>query len=229
MIETVVLDIEGTTSSTAFVATTLFPYSRERMAAFVADRRDTPEMRSVLAAVRAHMDDPEADEARVVHQLEQWIDADAKITPLKTIQGWIWQDAFARGELVAHFFPDVVPALWRWHDAGLDLVVFSSGSVDAQHAWFGHSPDGDLSPLIAHYFDTENAGPKRDVASYDVIAKALGRDPATIVYLSDTRAELDAARDAGWNTVGVRRPGEPSDAAGVGNHDEITTFDTYGR
>jgi enolase-phosphatase E1 len=228
VIGTVVLDIEGTTSSTAFVATTLFPYSRERIAEFVAGRR-TPEMRSVLADVRAHMGDPDADDERVVHQLQQWIDTDAKITPLKTIQGWIWQDGFARGELVAHFFPDVVPALRRWHAAGRELVVFSSGSVDAQLAWFGHSPDGDLTPLIAQHFDTENAGPKRDVASYDVIAKARGRDPATIVFLSDTRAELDAARDAGWNTIGVRRPGEPSDAIGVGDHDQITTFDMYGR
>lgn len=220
----VVLDIEGTTSATAYVHETLFPYARERLPAWVAAHRDEARVRAQLDAVHAALGDPHADEAAVVAQLLAWIAADAKVTPLKTLEGWIWDEGFAAGALTAHFFPDVIPALRQWAAAGHTLWVFSSGSVTAQQAWFGHSTDGDLRPLLSGYFDTANAGPKRERASYEQIAAAIGQPPGEIVFLSDVAAELDAARAAGWRTVGVRRPGEPAFATGVGNHPAIASF-----
>ena len=121
-------------------------------------------------------------------------------------------------------FPDVIPALRAWDAAGIGLAIYSSGSVRAQRAWFGHSPEGDLLPLIRACFDTESAGPKRVAASYRTIAAALGTDPATLLFLSDLDAELDAAAEAGWRTIGVRRDGEPHHARGVGRHREVATF-----
>ncbi len=220
----VVLDIEGTTSATAFVHDTLFPYARARLAAWVAAHRDEARVRAQLDAVRQALSDPAADAATVVAQLERWSDEDVKATPLKALQGWIWDEGFAAGALWSHFFPDVIPALRRWAAAGHTLWVFSSGSVAAQQAWFGHSPEGDLRPLLAGYFDTENAGPKREPSSYARIAAAIRRPPAEIVFLSDVAVELDAARAAGWHTVGLRRPGEPCFAAGVGDHLAVASF-----
>jgi len=98
--------------------------------------------------------------------------------------------------------------LRRWHADGITLAVFSSGSVEAQRAWFGHSPDGDLSPLVNAHFDIASAGPKREPDSYRRISVRLAIPPAAIVFLSDVGAELDAARTAGWQTIGVRREGE---------------------
>lgn len=220
----VVLDIEGTTSATAFVHSTLFPYARAHLPGWVAAHHDEPRVREQLAAARALMDDPAADEAAVVAQLQAWSDADAKLTPLKTLQGWIWDEGFAAGALHSHFFPDVIDALRAWAAAGHTLWVFSSGAVAAQQAWFGHSADGDLRPLLSGYFDTANAGPKREPASYERIAAAIGRPPGEITFLSDVAAELDAARAAGWQTVGVCRPGEPGFAAGVGDHLAVASF-----
>jgi enolase-phosphatase E1 len=220
----VVLDIEGTTSATAFVHGTLFPYARDRMAAWVAAHRDEARVRAELDAVRRLLGDPQADETAVVAQLLRWIAEDAKVSPLKALQGWIWDEGFAAGELTTHFFPDVVPALRQWAAEGRTLWVFSSGSVAAQQAWFGHSPDGDLRPLLAGYFDTVNAGPKRERGAYERIAAAIGRPPAEIVFLSDVATELDAARAAGWHTVGLRRPSEPCFAEGVGDHLTVASF-----
>jgi enolase-phosphatase E1 len=222
----VVLDIEGTTSSTSFVHGTLFPYSVARFGPWIAEHRHEPRVQEQLAAVRAALGDPDAGEERCVAQLEAWVADDVKATPLKAIQGWIWDEGFAAGDLTSHFYPDVIPALRRWADAGLQLSVFSSGSVSAQQAWFGHSPDGDLLALFGgRLFDTENAGPKKEAASYRRIAEALGRPAAELVFLSDVVAELDAARQAGWCTVGVRRPGDAHYDAGVGDHLEVSTFD----
>jgi enolase-phosphatase E1 len=220
VIEAVVLDIEGTTSSTEFVTSTLFPYSRAHFAEYLATHRCD----QLVSDVRAEAGEPNADQARVVEILHAWVDADAKVTPLKTLQGWIWRDGFTRGDLTSHLFPDVAPVLRAWHEHGLALAIFSSGSVDAQHAWFGHSPAGDLQPLLRAYFDTENAGPKREPDSYRKIATALGTDAAAIVFLSDARAELDAARAAGWHTIGVDRPGEPLAAQGFGDHATVASF-----
>jgi enolase-phosphatase E1 len=221
----VVLDIEGTTSSTDYVRRTLFAFAREQIAGWVAAHRDEPRLREQLAAVRVALGEPNAAEADLVAALVHWIDEDRKYTPLKTIQGWMWDEGFRDGALTAHFFPDVAPALRRWAAEGHTLYVFSSGSVTAQQVWFGHGPDGDLRPLIAGYFDTANAGPKRERESYARIAAEIQQAPGAIVFLSDVTAELDAAKAAGWHSIRVRRPGEPSFDDPVGDHAVVSNFD----
>jgi enolase-phosphatase E1 len=220
----VVVDIEGTTSATSFVVDQLYPYSRERFARWIDEHGDDPGVARAVSQVRELIGDPQAGTGRIVAALNAWLDTDEKATPLKILQGRIWRQGFATGELTAHFYPDVIPALRAWKAAGHELYVFSSGSVPAQRAWFGHSPDGDLLELLSGHFDTENAGPKRVAGSYRAIAGAVGADQSQMVFLSDVLAELDAAREAGWRTVGVRRPGEPYYAQGVGDHLEVASF-----
>src|SRR5690606_40456989 len=105
-----------------------------------------------------------------------------------------------------HVYDDVPPALRAWTGAGLAVHVYSSGSVAAQRAWFGHTQAGDLAPFLSRHFDIPAAGPKRDTASYLRIARALALRPAELVFLSDAREELDAARAAGPRAVGASRP-----------------------
>lgn len=221
----IVLDIEGTTSSTWFVHEVLYPYSRARFAATLAERADHPDVARARAQIIEEGGlDENASVEELVAVLEGWLDADEKRTPLKTLQGLIWSDGFAAGELSSHFFDDAIPGMRRWHDAGIPLYIFSSGSLASQLSWFGNTPDGDLLPLISAHFDTENAGPKRVASSYDVIAKAIDKQPEQILFFSDLVAELDAAREAGWQTVGVRREGDQHYDAGVGDHTEISSF-----
>ncbi|WP_369239103.1 acireductone synthase [Streptomyces sp. R21] len=226
-VDSVVLDIEGTTSATGFVVDVLYPYSRSRFGALLSQRSGDPDVARAVAQVRELTGDPDADAGAVEKALNTWLDEDRKATPLKTLQGIIWAEGFARGDLVSHFYDDVVPALRRWHAAGVRLHVYSSGSVAAQRAWFRSSPEGDLLPLVEELYDTENPGPKQEPDSYRTIAAALGRraDPGRLLFLSDRPGELDAARAAGWRTVGVRRPGEPYYEQGVGDHAQAGTFD----
>lgn len=225
MITHVIIDIEGTTSSTWFVQRKLYPYSRERFAAYLALHRTRPDVDAMVQMVRELASEPDADDARVVWWLEHWLDDDKKMTPLKAFQGWIWDEGFAKGELTSQFFDDAIPAMRRWKASGLDLSIFSSGSVNAQRAWFGNTPEGSILSLFSNHFDTENIGHKRVADSYRKMTAALGVPASQIVFLSDLVAELDAAREAGWNTVGVRREGDEYWAAGVGDHLAITSFD----
>ncbi|MGW0832769.1 acireductone synthase [Streptomyces prunicolor] len=227
-VDAVVLDIEGTTSATGFVVDVLYPYSRSRFAALLAERSEDPAVARAVGQVRELTGDVDADAVQIEKTLGAWLDEDRKATPLKTLQGIIWSEGFARGDLVSHFYDDVVPALRTWHTAGLRLYVYSSGSVAAQRAWFTSSPEGDLLPLVSGLYDTENAGPKQEPESYRRIAEATGVEPSRLLFLSDRPGELDAAVAAGWHAVGVRRPGEPYFEQGVGDHAQAGAFDEIG-
>lgn len=224
-IKAVVLDIEGTTSSTNYVHDTLYPYSRTRFSQWLNKHEHEPRVQEQIKSVRAISKEPDADIDRVVWWLNHWLDNDQKITPLKAFQGWIWQEGFAANELVSHFFADSIPAIKKWHAEGRQLYIFSSGSVTAQLSWFGNSPEGDLLPLFSGHYDTENIGPKKQKSSYELITSTIEHAPADIVFLSDLVDELDAARAAGWHTVGVRREGDQYYDQGVGDHLEIFNFD----
>jgi enolase-phosphatase E1 len=222
---TVVVDIEGTTSSTGFVEATLYPYSSARFPDELREHAEDPEVIEAARQVRELAGEPDAGVDRIVEILRGWIAEDRKATPLKTLQGRLWARGFAAGELTSHFYPDAIPQLRRWYAAGHRLVVFSSGSLQAQRTWFANSPDGDLLPLFDAHFDTVNGGPKRVASSYVHIANELEEEPGHLVFLSDLVDELDAARDARWHTVGVRREGEPHFDRGVGSHLEVASFD----
>jgi enolase-phosphatase E1 len=225
----VVVDIEGTTSAISYVHATLFPYVRRRLDEFVITHCDDPVVARQVDAVRVEIGDADAELASVLRQLHRWMDADAKVTSLKSLQGIIWAEGFANGELVSHFYPDAVGALRRWHAQGRQLHVYSSGSVQAQQSLFGHSASGDLRPLISGWFDTSNAGPKTQPSSYRRISAAIETAPDATLFLSDAIGELDAATEAGWHCVGIRRIADGyEDLAierGRTDHDVTDTFD----
>ncbi|MGK7866411.1 acireductone synthase [Falsiroseomonas sp. E2-1-a20] len=200
----VLLDIEGTTSAIAFVKDTLFPFAEAELDAFLAARGTEPEVAAILADV------PGPDRAAT---LRGWMAADAKLTPLKALQGLIWEAGFADGRLRGHLWPDVAPCLRAWHAAGIGLAIYSSGSVAAQRLLFGHSEAGDLVPLFSDFFDTR-IGTKRTPAAYAAIAAELGQPPGRILFLSDVAEELDAAREAGLGTCQLVRPADGTQPAG---------------
>jgi enolase-phosphatase E1 len=203
-VRAVVTDIEGTTTRIAFVTEVLFPYARERIAHFLAAHQQQPAVSEQIAVVRALMQQPDASIESVTQQLIEWLDADQKITPLKTLQGMIWVAGYQDGSLRGHLYPDVAPMLRQWQQQGISLSIYSSGSVAAQKLLFGYSVDGDLTPLFSHYFDT-NIGHKRAAQSYVSISQALGLPAEQILFLSDITAELDAAAQAGLLTLGLDR------------------------
>ncbi|MCQ4165388.1 acireductone synthase [Tahibacter harae] len=225
MIRAILTDIEGTTSSISFVKDVLFPYARAQLPAFVAAQGGQPEVARWLAATAEEAGLAPDDHAGIVATLQRWIDEDRKITPLKALQGLIWADGYASGAYRAHVYPEVAARLAAWKAQGLELYVYSSGSVPAQRLFFGYSEAGDLTPLFSGYFDTEIGG-KREAASYARIAAQIGLEPGQILFLSDIVEELDAARASGLRTTWLCRPplacpADPAHAC-VADFDAIT-------
>jgi len=205
-IKAILTDIEGTTSAVSFVFNVLFPYAAQHLPDFVRQQAQRPDVAEQLAAVRADSGETNADVERVIEILLGWIAEDRKATPLKALQGMVWEQGYQAGQLKGHVYPDAVEALQQWHAQGYRLFVYSSGSIQAQKLIFGCSEAGDLSPLFSGYFDT-TSGPKRDAQSYQRITQAIGVEAAQIVFLSDIVEELDAARQAGMATCGLARAG----------------------
>lgn len=221
----ILTDIEGTTSSISFVKDVLFPYARAALPAFVREHGQEAEVRRWLDAAAVDAGGICQDDV-LVETLQGWIDADRKHTALKALQGLIWQQGYADGDYAAHMYPDAPAALRAWHDAGHALYVYSSGSVPAQHLFFGYSVAGDLRPLVSGWFDTEIGG-KREAESYRRIATAIGRDAGEIVFLSDVVEELDAAREAGLATVLLDRIEDyptPRTGDATRGHARVTSF-----
>ncbi len=265
-VRAILLDIEGTTTPVEFVYNVLFPFARARLRDFLAAHASDPQVGADIGALRSeHAADAQRSQSAPVLQSQranspvsprpQWPDAperqtesastyalwlmeqDRKSTPLKSLQGKIWQAGYEGGELRGEVYPDVPPALARWKRQGRRIAIFSSGSIQAQQLLFRHSTAGDLTPYIAAYFDTAT-GPKADPASYRSIAAAFaavdtaaGRLSATrqaltinqILFISDAPAELDAAHSAGFLTGLCVRPG--ANPAVQTQHPVLHTFD----
>lgn len=223
MIRAILTDIEGTTSSLSFVKDVLFPYARAHLAEFVREHAQDPEVVLQLEAVGRETRNAALTQEAAIQQLISWIDEDRKITPLKVLQGMIWEEGYRRGDFQGHVYPDAVRALREWKARGIDLYIYSSGSVQAQKLLFGYTGFGDLTPLFSGYFDT-NVGGKLEVGSYRAIAASIGLAPAEILFLSDVCAELDAAAAAGFRTRWLVREGVPDPNA---VHPQVSDFDDF--
>lgn len=220
MIKTILTDIEGTTSSLSFVKDVLFPYARERMGEFIRQHAKVPAVQHAMEEVR-RLSGNKLSDSEVINQLIRWIDEDKKITPLKSLQGMIWEEGYKKGDFKGHMYDDAVLHLKKWKQAGLRLYVFSSGSIQAQKLLFGHTEHGDLTPLFSGYFDT-TIGNKRESDSYRKIAEAIGTAPGDILFLSDIKEELDAARAAGMPVTWLVRDGALDSNA---THSQVRNFD----
>ena len=204
-IRAILTDIEGTTSSISFVKDVLFPYARKHMPAFVETHADKPYVQHWLAEAAKEAGFVSASQQEIIELLQRWIDEDRKATPLKALQGMIWEEGYRSGEYRAHIYPEVAEKLREWKARNVDLYVYSSGSVQAQKLFFAHTEAGDLTSLFTGYFDTE-IGAKRDVASYRSILGVIGRPGKNVLFLSDIAEELDAAHAAGMRTILLARP-----------------------
>ena len=235
-IRVILLDIEGTTTPIDFVYKTLFPFASRRMESFLRENAHDPEIQSLIQDLRGQqaiderkglephgwLDDSE--EARLCSSVAyaQWlIERDSKCTPLKSLQGKIWQQGFTSGELRGEVFPDVPFAFTRWRQQGKIVATYSSGSVLAQQLLFRTTTSGDLTPFISAFFDTR-VGAKTEKESYKKIAASLSTLPQQVLFISDAAGEIEAAQSAGMQALLCER--DPGTASSSGK-EVIRSFD----
>ena len=246
------LDIEGTTTSVDFVYQTLFPYARNYLRKFLERHFGSEELRADIERLRqehaedcnkasnnvstgsSNQDTPpawpgkpgefqrELEIKSIAAYMEWLMDRDRKSTGLKSLQGKIWEAGYRTGELRSHIYPDVLPAFMRWRRKHKDICIYSSGSIQAQKLLFEHTIDGDLRSFIRTYFDT-TTGVKNHPASYMRIAQSLAVAISAVLFISDSIAEVDAAKLGGMTALLCARSGTSNSV--VHGHAVIRTFD----
>jgi len=220
-VKAILLDIEGTVTPISFVHDVLFPYARARVRSYLVQHFNSDDVRADLDKLRAEyildlkegrqppslppIEDQSSLNSTVAY-IEWLMDQDRKSAGLKSLQGRIWEQGYDDGSLKAPIYPDVVPAMEHWHREGIDVSIFSSGSVLAQRLLFRHTEGGDLTRYIKNYFDT-STGSKMDLDSYRQIASKISQNPNAVLFISDVATELEAASAAGMKTLLCVRPG----------------------
>jgi methylthioribulose 1-phosphate dehydratase/enolase-phosphatase E1 len=205
-----VFDIEGTLCPISFVKDVLFPYSSNQVKAFLESHQESFEVISVIDALKTlykekhEVETVNSDE--VISFILQLIEKDVKVTPLKILQGLIWEDGYKEGMLVSNLFDDILPNFERFSEAGVRLSIYSSGSRKAQQLLFQYTSFGDLRKYLTCYFDTK-IGPKQSGSSYTEIALTCGCDPADCLFVTDVLEEAVAAKEAGMHAIVAVRPG----------------------
>ncbi|MFN6083929.1 MAG: acireductone synthase [Fluviicola sp.] len=206
-IKYILTDIEGTTSSISFVADELFPYFRKNIHVLksLKDNETVKQAYEETILLSQELENKTiSSDDEIIDTLYRWSMEDKKYTPLKAVQGVLWENGYKSGELKGHVYPEVKDQLEKWSKQNIQLGVFSSGSIAAQKLIFGYSVSGDLTPYFSNYFDTKT-GTKRDVQTYSKIAEILSLNPTEILFLSDIYEELEAADLAGFQTIQLVR------------------------
>ena len=231
------LDIEGTTTPVDFVHQTLFPYAHRMVERFLREHWSEAETSSLIKDLRAQhemdqrngMDIPpwkhnsEDEHLRSTIGYARWLmGKDSKCTPLKSLQGKIWEEGYRNGQLHGQVYPDVPRGFERWRRQGREICIYSSGSVLAQQLLFRTVCSGDLTPHISGFFDTR-VGSKNEAESYRNIADSLGRATREFLFVSDATKEIEAAKAAGMAAILCDR--SASSGPGVSGHTVIHSFD----
>jgi enolase-phosphatase E1 len=203
-IRAIIVDTAGTTTDLNFIQDVLFPYSRKAMAEFLEQNQHNVVVDYCLSDVKDIALEPDATLERVTEILQQWIDEDRKLTPLKTLQGLIWKQGYNRVEFTGHIYPDFIDSIERIKEKGIRIYSFSSGSVEAQKLLFSHTEAGDLTGSFNGHFDTRT-GNKLDKQAYCNICNTISLKPKQILFVSDVAEELKAAEAAGMTTCQMIR------------------------
>lgn len=221
----IVLDIEGTTTSLRFIKDTLFPFIKRSLYKFLKDRWNTDEVMATMARlyrqetrdraeglqppkiVKPHENDNlESAISSVVANVLWQMESKRHNTALKQLQILVWIYGYECGELKGHVYDDVGPAFRRWKSQGIRLFVYSTGMAVAQQLLFANSTQGNLLNFVENYFDLL-IGPKTSAVSYKKLCtQYIMVPPRDLLFITDAHDEGKAARDAGLQVALVQRP-----------------------
>lgn len=221
----VILDIEGTVCPISFVKDQLFPYFLQQLPSYLdkyefplnPNKESTDKIETILTQFDSSI---YSNKKSLLSYIEKLVRDDIKDPILKQLQGFIWEQGYTTGTIMAPLFEDAIEAMKLWSILCDGLYIYSSGSVKAQKLLFGNVKVSTVSNkfecanmnnLITDYFDTVNIGKKTDVESYEKILDAIGvkeeEDKKKCLFLSDNPLEVSAAISSGMTSFIVEKPG----------------------
>ncbi|CUM52154.1 unnamed protein product [Debaryomyces tyrocola] len=233
-VEVIVLDIEGTICPISFVKATLFPYFLEKLplelSALTYPLKSTSS--SPVEEICSQFPENVRDSYdSLLEYITSLVNNDIKDPILKSLQGFIWKLGYENGELMAPVYQDAIEFI-KDLSKTKNIYIYSSGSIKAQILLFGHVKGAngssvDMNSYLSGYYDITTAGFKQESSSYVSILKDIGYESkqSSVLFLSDNVKEVDAAIQAGMNSLVVDRPGNaPLSEADKKSFSIIETF-----
>ena len=219
----IIVDIEGTVSDAGFTRDVLIPYAEAHLGPWIERHAERPDVAEALEALAQAAGEPEVDIPRLIELAEfGLIERDSG--PVAALCHLLWRDAYQAFELAGHVYDDAVATLQAWTDDHRALFTYSAAPSEAQRLLFAYSEFGDISGLFSGFFD-RRIGAKKNADSYTAIARALGENPGSMLFISDTRGELDAAKQAGLQTCWIARDEETREKAESQDaHQSVVSF-----
>ncbi|CAG9834521.1 unnamed protein product [Diabrotica balteata] len=196
----ILLDVAGTTTSNTFLKDTLYSYVTKQAETFLKESWEEQEVKDAVKLIKDDLDQEAA-----IPLIKELTEKNSDNEGLKKVQGLIYKKGYKSGELKAHVFPDVAPALESWAKSR-KIAIYSTGSLESQQLLFTHTTEGDVSAHISKYFD-QSSGSKTESASYETISKELEVKPEEILFITDSVDEAKAAKTAGFTSVLITRDG----------------------
>ncbi|KEZ77741.1 acireductone synthase [Salinisphaera hydrothermalis] len=219
----IIVDIEGTVSDAGFTRDVLIPYAESHLGPWIERHAERPDVAEALEALAQAAGEPEVDVPRLIELAEFGL-VERDSGPVAALCHLLWRDAYQAFELTGHVYDDAVAALQAWTDDHRALFTYSAAPSEAQRLLLAYSEFGDISGLFSGFFD-RRIGAKKNADSYTAIAQALGENPGSLLFISDTRGELDAAKQAGLQTCWIARDEETQEkAASQDAHQNVASF-----
>lgn len=211
----IVFDILGTASKSGFLERILFPFLKINLENYINTHWDKSDFiklykrieeqsiefnrqEPATPVVAPHM----AAQAKTsLLQFINFVTDNAVNSPAVTqLRFKVWFEGYQQSRLRTPIYSDVPNSLKRWYAEGLKFYVFSNTWVEAQKALLRNTNHGDLTNLIAGYFDND-FGLLTEVDSWHRFCKQIGQSPNNVIFLTKSPAEGRAAQDAGLSVV----------------------------
>ena len=93
----VLIDIEGVVLPMAFMTETLMPLATQRLGSYIVEHAEDEEVEEALEETGRLMGGYDLEPAQAESLLLRWMKQGRKATPLKILQGLVWQEAYDSG------------------------------------------------------------------------------------------------------------------------------------
>lgn len=235
----IILDIEGTTTSTSYYPSAVAPYIRNNTETYLKNHWNEEHVQSIVKDLRQQalqnpqmpkiLDPRQASLGEVqksaLNHIEFLFRTNTTTIALLYFQMYIWLDGQMRGQLKTHIFRDVAEMMYKWKmEDKIAIYIYSSARADVQMLMFACTEYGSLLHLIDGHFDSK-IGTKTANDTYHRIAQAIQQPPQNIAFFTDDAKEARSAKNVGYKVMLVKRERKTFSPIETSQFDMINSFD----
>lgn len=235
----IILDIEGTTTSSSYYPSAVAPYIRNNTENYLKAHWNEEHIQSIVKDLRQQalhnqnmpkiLEPTKASVAEVQQSALNHIDYlfrnNTTTIALLYFQMYVWLDGQMKGSLKTHIYRDVGEMMYRWKmEEKCAIYIYSSARADVQMLMFACTEYGSLLHLIDGHFDSK-IGNKTSNETYTKIAQSIKTPPQSIVFFTDDAKEARSAKNAGFKVMLVKRDRKTYSPIESAQFDIVNSFD----